>query len=335
VETDHPLYKSFQASPGWLSKVLKRNNMLGVTLHGEASDISPEVRKATMAKWLVLFHAAIEDNDIQPACLYNPDEFGLFYQKLPNRMYVDSRQRKTVAGCKQMKDKSRITVMLCTAADESKVPLAVVGKAKKPSCFSLGDPPLPYHHQANAWFDRDVKLWWILTVFWPHHVRTQGDVPALLLLDNCTAHDVDRSKLPAKLIIFFLLPNMKSNHQPADMGMIASLKVGYKMRMLEKLLAIFDEEGGYEAAGEARKMLKAGCKGLDYGGKAHILDALTILFELWNKDDTYAKEDGIMRCWRKAGILPVSWDCDINNAVSRAGVSAKDKSLDAETCEKL
>jgi len=44
---------------------------------------------------------------------------------------------------------------------------------------------------------------------------------------------------------------MTSNHQSA--GMIA-------MRMLEKLLAIFYEEGGYEAAGEARKMHKAGCK---------------------------------------------------------------------------
>jgi hypothetical protein len=127
---------------------------------------------------------------------------------------------------------------------------------------------------------------------------------------------------------------MTSNHQSADMGMIASLKAGYKMKMLEKLLAIFDEEWGYEAAGEAHKMHKAGCKGLDYGGKAHIL-ALTISFELWNKDDTYAKEGCIMRCWRNADILPVSWDCDINNAISRASVSAKDKGLDAKTCEKL
>jgi hypothetical protein len=111
-------------------------------------------------------------------------------------------------------------------------------------------------------------------------------VQALLLLANRTTHDLDRSKLLAKLIIFLLSPNMTSNHQSADMGMIASLKVGYKMRMLEKLLAIFDEEGGYEAAGETRKMHKAGCKGLDYVGKAHILDALTISFGLWNKDET-------------------------------------------------
>jgi hypothetical protein len=156
-------------------------------------------------------------------------------------------------------------------------------------------------------------------------------VQALLLLANCTADYLDRSKLPDKLIIFFLPPNMTSNHQSPDMGMIASLKVGSKMRMQEKLLAIFDEEGGYEAAGEARKTHKAGCKGLDYGGKAHILVALTISFELWNKDDTYAKEGSKMRCWRKACILLVSWDCDINNAVSGASVSAKDKALDEET----
>ena len=94
-----------------------------------------------------------------------------------------------------------------------------------------------------------------------------------------------------------------------------------------------DEEGGYEAAGVAHKMHKAGCKGPDYGGKAHILDALTISFGLWNKDDTYAKKGSIMRCWRQAGILPVSWGCDINYAISSSSVSAKDKALDAETCE--
>ena len=86
---------------------------------------------------------------------------------------------------------------------------------------------------------------------------------ALLLLANCTAHDLDRSKLPAKLIIFFLPPNMTSNHQSPDMGMITSLKVGYKMRLLEKLLANFDEEGGYEAAGKATKCTRQAAKVLN------------------------------------------------------------------------
>ena len=53
---------------------------------------------------------------------------------------------------------------------------------------------------------------------------------------------------------------MTSNLQSADMGMISSFKVGYKMRLLEKLLAIFDEEGGYEAAGKATKCTRQAAK---------------------------------------------------------------------------
>ena len=42
---------------------------------------------------------------------------------------------------------------------------------------------------------------------------------------------------------------MMSNHQPADMGMVALVKVGYKMLLLRKLLSFFGIKGGYESAG--------------------------------------------------------------------------------------
>jgi hypothetical protein len=42
-----------------------------------------------------------------------------------------------------------------------------------------------------------------------------------------------------------------------------------------------------------------------------------------------------MRCWRKANILPATWDCDINNAVGSASLSVKDKSLSKDACEEL
>ena len=38
---------------------------------------------------------------------------------------------KNMPGAKQMKDKSRVTLMLCTAVDGEKVLLCVVGKRKK------------------------------------------------------------------------------------------------------------------------------------------------------------------------------------------------------------
>ena len=43
-----------------------------------------------------------------------------------------------------MKAKDRVTLMVCNAAGE-KVLLAIVGKSKKPKCFSLCEKiPLPY-----------------------------------------------------------------------------------------------------------------------------------------------------------------------------------------------
>ena len=114
-----------------------------------------------------------------------------------------------------MKSKDRITLMICTSADGKKVPLAVVGKSKKPHCFNLcdGKPPFPYINQANAWFDKPITLWWINCVFWPHHMSVNGDVNAVLLLDNCSAQTyMNPDQLPDVLTVVYLTPNMTSNH---------------------------------------------------------------------------------------------------------------------------
>ena len=329
----------FKASSGWLTRCLNRANLTGLKLHGEASEMPPEERKAIMDEWKSKeFHPLIEKFNVRPECIWNADQTGLFYQKLPNRIYVDKAQKKNYKGTKQMKDKSRITVMVCTAADGSKSPLSIVGKAKKPTCFTLCEndkPPMAYTNQKAAWFDTDVTMWWLLEVFWPHHIQKHGHSHCILLLDNCPAHAIDTSTLPEQLHILFLPPNMTSNHQPADMGMIASLKVGYKTMMVRKLLEKFDVEGGYEAAAKARMQMRKGCRGLDVGGKATILDAMNILKNLWIKDAKYAREDGIRRCWRKADILPLEMNTEINKELGQASVSADKKSLSTEDCEEL
>ena len=59
-------------------------------------------------------------------------------------------------------------------------------------------------------------------------------------------------------------------------------------------------------------------KCLAFGGKATILDAMQILNKIRSNDGKYASEDGIRRCWRKADILPVSWNQQINADVGSA-----------------
>jgi len=51
-------------------------------------------------------------------------------------MYVKKDQKKNYYGAKQMKDKNRITLMVCTAASGRKVALSIIGKAKNPLCFT-------------------------------------------------------------------------------------------------------------------------------------------------------------------------------------------------------
>ena len=58
------------------------------------------------------------------------------------------------------------------------------------------------------------------------------------------------------------------------MGMISSIKVGYKSIMLTFLLSISDEEYGFDAASQAWARQKSGIQGLAYGGKPCILDAI-------------------------------------------------------------
>ena len=89
---------------------------------------------------------------------------------------------------------------------------------------------------------------------------------AILILDNCSAHKIDISKILLKITIKFLPPNVTSCHQPADMEMIAALKTGYKSLYLCQLLEMFDIHGGYEQGAVSRRRQKQGQKGIQYGG---------------------------------------------------------------------
>ena len=91
---------------------------------------------------------------------------------------------------------------------------------------------------------------WLLDCFWPHNKSRHGDSHCILLLDNFSAHQkiINDSQLPKKLHILFFPPNCTSFLQPADMGMIASLKIGYQMTMLTILCNVCKSRESYEEA---------------------------------------------------------------------------------------
>jgi hypothetical protein len=156
------------------------------------------------------------------------------------------------------------------------------------------------------------------------------------LTTNCPAHcNIDSDKLPQKLILHFFPPNCTSFLQPADMGMIACLKVGYKAEMLRRLLVICDEPVLYEEAAAAGARARRGCKGLAYCNRAHLLDAMEMLQPIWNEDNKYARIESIQRCWRKAGLLTAAEEADLENEIGRATVPNKFKVILDADCDEL
>ena len=169
--------------------------------------MSQEDFDKVMIPWRKEFYELCKKKDVSHRCVYNADQTGLFYQKVPNSLYVRKGEGKSLKGKKQMKDKTCLTVMFKTAADGWRVPLAVIGKSKQPRCFNLRKPPIAYMHQRNSWFDQKITKWWVKNVFWPAHVHRNGEVNAILILDNCSANNIDFSIISKHLTIKFLPPN--------------------------------------------------------------------------------------------------------------------------------
>ena len=48
-------------------------------------------REATMKNWREEFHAVLDKYDLNPSRVYNGNQTGLYYQKLPYRMYVNAK----------------------------------------------------------------------------------------------------------------------------------------------------------------------------------------------------------------------------------------------------
>ena len=95
--------------------------------------------------WLKEFHQKLEECNIKHEYLYNSDQTGMYYQNLPNNLYIDIEDEKNTRVCNHMKEKTRVTLMICTAANGDKTPIAIVGKPKNTVCFQKKMVLFPNH----------------------------------------------------------------------------------------------------------------------------------------------------------------------------------------------
>ena len=102
--------ETFSASNGWFNRYKKRANLHNVTVQGEAASAD----KMAAEGFPNQLRKIIEEGEYTAKQIFNCDETGLFYKKMPEKTYI-SKEEKAMPGFKVSKE--RITVMLGANAD--------------------------------------------------------------------------------------------------------------------------------------------------------------------------------------------------------------------------
>ncbi|GIY07058.1 hypothetical protein CDAR_282281 [Caerostris darwini] len=106
---DEASEESFKASRGWFENFKKRSGIHSVVRHGEAA--SSDMKAAE--DYIKTFSDLIKAQGYISQQVFNCDETGLFWKKMPNRTYITTEE-KMMPGHKPMKD--RLTLALCANA---------------------------------------------------------------------------------------------------------------------------------------------------------------------------------------------------------------------------
>ncbi|KAK6166482.1 hypothetical protein SNE40_023159 [Patella caerulea] len=150
--------ENFKASNGWLRSFLSRHNIVFGCMSGERADVDMGVVDDFKSKVPHLCSGFL------PKDIFNMDETGLFYK---------DGSRKTVhvkgddcAGGKRSTE--RLSIALCASLTGEKLKPLVLGRLKKPRCFSkvkdVDKLPVMYRSNKKAWMTAAIFEEWLQTV---------------------------------------------------------------------------------------------------------------------------------------------------------------------------
>uniref|UniRef100_K7F4W6 DDE-1 domain-containing protein n=1 Tax=Pelodiscus sinensis TaxID=13735 RepID=K7F4W6_PELSI len=212
----------FTASHGWFNHFKTCANFHSVKLSGEAA--SADLKAAEP------FIKLIKEGNYFPEQIFNVNETGLFWKKMPERTYIHN-EAKTMPGSKAFKD--HLTVLLGGNVSAYKLKPLLIYHSENPRAFkNISKATLPVHYRANKKAN-DAALFedWFMNCFIPEvkvYFLEKG-IPfrILLILDNAPGHPQYLNDLHSNVKVVFLPPNTTSILQPMDQGAIAAFKVTF------------------------------------------------------------------------------------------------------------
>ncbi|XP_051783372.1 tigger transposable element-derived protein 1-like isoform X1 [Erpetoichthys calabaricus] len=237
----------FKASRGWFQNFKKRSGIHSVAKHGEAA--SADIK--AVEDYLKTFARIIAAEGYIPQQVFNCDETGLFWKKMPRRTYITAEEKR-MPGHKPMKD--RLTLALCAnASGDCKIKPLLVYHSENPRAFKsnkIQKEKLQVMWRANprAWVTRQFFVEWVNLVFGPNVKKylQENNLPlrALLVLDNAPAHPPnleDDILEEFKFIkVLYLPPNTTPILQPMDQQVISNFKKLFTKHLFHRCFEVTD-----------------------------------------------------------------------------------------------
>lgn len=232
------VHHKFSASIGWFRGFKKRFNIANVRLHGEGASCDTDAVPSFLSK----FKEIISENSYLPQQVYNVDETGLFWKRMPSRTYVTESERRA-SGFKAHKD--RLTLLLGgNASGDAKLPPLLVYRSENPRALkNINKSELPVIWKSNkkAWITKSLFTDWFTSSFVPFVIKFNEENnlenKALLVLDNAPGHPLNLEELYPNIKVLFLPPNTTPILQPMDQGVIAAFKAYYLRKTMKKLVS--------------------------------------------------------------------------------------------------
>ncbi|XP_060768610.1 tigger transposable element-derived protein 1-like [Neoarius graeffei] len=271
--------KGFLASKGWFYWFQERYGLTSAVLHGEKASTDTEEAAKYPEKWRKI----IRDGGYRPEQVFNMDETGLYWKKMPSRTYI-MKEEARAPGFKAQKD--RITLLMCGNAAGHMLKPGLIYKSANPRALKNKNKnalPVYWMHNKKAWVTKVLTSNWFMQSFIPQVKEYLNDLglefKVLLLLDNARGHPADLYYDGVK--IEFLPPNTTSLLQPMDQGVIRAFKALYTRNAHQHLVSEMDANSDFT--------LK------DYWKKFTITTCLTIIGQAL-KD---MKKQTLNSCWKK------------------------------------
>ncbi|CAG9806890.1 unnamed protein product [Chironomus riparius] len=228
----------FNSSRGWFDKFKKRYQLHNLVLNGEAASAD----KTQADSFVETFLSKIDGNYSLDQ-IFNVDETGLFWKRMPSRTYI-AQQSKSAAGHKVSKE--RLTLLLgANASGEFKLKPLLIYTSENPRAFKNVDKSkLGVYWRSNkkAWMTSVIFTNWVKTCLVKelknYSLKKGMPFKFLILIDNAPGHaNIEiLNQISDGIKFMFLPPNTTSLIQPMDQGCISTFKSYYLKKSYQSIL---------------------------------------------------------------------------------------------------